>query len=152
MFSEAVHMFLCAVVTTTGYFFLDVNHSPSWILIEIKTSKGTSISFQPLGRNMTWSSWSCCYPYVGRSDNYEFMQKTVSTFCPGHFSQELRNRLGIKKGTYWTRAWIYALLGFTSWKDAKTWWRCMSGTICWRSPEPAKCNTQCSWMCFLFYF
>ena len=80
------------------------------------------------------------------------LKKSVSTFCPGHFSQELRNRLGIEKGTYWTWAWIYALLGPTSWKDPKTWWRCMSGTICWRSPEPAKCNTfpGCPF-CFSFY-
>ena len=58
----------------------------------------------------------------------------------------------MKKGTYWTRAWIHALLGATSWKDAKTWWRCMSGTICWRSPQPAKCNTfpGCPF-CFSFY-
>ena len=36
--------------------FWDVNHSSSWILIEIETSRETSISFQPLGRNMALSS------------------------------------------------------------------------------------------------
>ena len=66
--------------------------------IEIETSRETSISFQSLGRNMTWSSWSCCYPYVGRSDTGEFIARSVSTLCPGHFSQELRNQLGINEG------------------------------------------------------
>ena len=26
---------------------------------------------------MTWSSWSCCYPYIGKSDTSEFIEKTV---------------------------------------------------------------------------
>ena len=52
--------------------------------IVIETSRGTSFSSQALGRSMTWP-WSCCYPYIGRSDTCEFIEKTVSTCCPGHF-------------------------------------------------------------------
>ena len=49
------------------------------IIIEIETSRETLVSFQPLGRNITQSSWLCCYPFVGRSDTREFIQKTVFT-------------------------------------------------------------------------
>ena len=49
------------------------------IRFEIETIRETLISFQPLGRNMIKSSWSCCYPFVGRSDTREFIEKTVST-------------------------------------------------------------------------
>ena len=69
--------------------------------IEIETSRETSISFQSLGRNMAGSSWSFCYPYVGRSDTGEFIARSFRHYVL--VTSTGKNIFGLGDGTFCTK-------------------------------------------------